>query len=120
MGYVLLNHRVGIDGGYDLTISGWFPTGVDIPVYVGPAGDSTDSPCYGGFGLGYAGRSIDGVNLTVYTPPIASEGLYKVSIEVTGIVIYVDDVEVVAVPGKTSVESIERMVSPWMDTGVRK
>jgi hypothetical protein len=112
--------RIGINGGYDVTITGSFPIGVDLPTYIGPAGDYTDSPCYGGFGLGYHGRSDDGATLTVYSPPVVAEGIYNVTVNLSGSLARAGTIKAVEVPAKTSVGKILKLLAPWMSTGPRR
>lgn len=116
MAITLVTTRIGIDGGYEIVIDGAMPAGVDIPVRVGPAGDATDPLCYGGPGLGYAGQSADGLTMTVYSPPLPTEEICNVTVDIGGLAI-VGTLEVVAVPIKTAVESKRKLFVPWMAVG---
>jgi hypothetical protein len=70
---------IGEDGGYELELTGSFPAGASLEVFLGSAGDETDSPCYGGPGLGYNPVSLDGTTVTVISPPIAPGAGYSLS-----------------------------------------
>lgn len=63
---------IGEDGGYWITVPGTFPAGDDLEVFIGPNGDDTDPPCYGGQGYGYNPVSADGTELLLVTPPVAA------------------------------------------------
>ena len=56
------------DGGVELVATGTFPAGVDLAVYLGLAGDTTDPACWGGHGYGMAPQSSDGTTLHFWAP----------------------------------------------------
>jgi len=70
-------------GGHQLELTGTFPAGTDLEVYIGPSGDETDPPAYGGEDRGYRPVSEDGSSVAVVTPPLAP-GTHSVSWRTAG------------------------------------
>jgi hypothetical protein len=67
-------------GGHQLTLGGTFPEATAVQVFMGPAGDETDTPCYSGeLGNAYAPVSEDGETLYIVSPPIA-KGTQKITV----------------------------------------
>jgi hypothetical protein len=68
-------------GGEVVTITGTFPTGEDLRVYLGQNGSPSDESCYSGtYGQGYACRSSNGTTLEIVTPPVDFTGQAKITV----------------------------------------
>lgn len=115
----VLPPRVGSDGGYEVTLSGRFPTGQAIRVYVGPAGDNTDQPAYSGVsGQGLDIYSLDGETITFVTPALDKGNQFVTVAAAAG-----DDVGALAAVERAWASKTYRMrknLPPWYATGSRR
>jgi hypothetical protein len=108
---------VGDRGGWPIQVGGTFPVGTPFDIYLGLAGDETDSPCYGGQGNGHRAVSEDGLTATAITPPCAS-GSRFVTVRIRGVNESVA-MEVVEEPSEMVVDRISRLLQRWMTRGPR-
>jgi hypothetical protein len=67
---------IGNSGGEQIAVAGTFPVNLGLTAYLGPNGDDTDPPCYGGEGFGYSPQSADGASLVVVAPPVDAGAAY--------------------------------------------
>jgi hypothetical protein len=108
---------VGDLGGEELALTGTFPVGTPFDVYLGPVGDETDPPCYGGPGHGHRVVSDDGTTTTVITPPCAP-GARFVTVRIAGTNESVG-MDVVEESSEMVVDRISRLLQRWLTRGPR-
>lgn len=104
-------------GGETITVTGTFSTITPVTVHLGPLGTSSDPLCYGGQGLGYEALSLDGITISVITPP-----LEKGSVSLTVVGTGAGTIGGIAViernwPGK--LHRVRRLFTRWTAVGRR-
>lgn len=109
-------------GGDRLRLTGMFPIGEPLEVFMGANGNDTDAPVYGGQGFGYLPFSTDGTTLIIVTPPQDFAGLVLLTIRVqsSGSLIVVDMGTVVERPWFGKQFDMRKSFPPQAETGARR
>lgn len=106
---------VGDRGGWTLGIGGAFPVGAPFQSFLGPVGDETDPPCYGGQGNGHEAVSSDGVTAEVITTPCAA-GVRYVTVRISGVNGTLP-INVIEEPVDFRRHDLSKFFPPWQATG---
>lgn len=120
----VFQNRVPNNGGYRLDITGVFPMGEPLYVYVGPLGTSADPQCVSGkAGRGKTIYAITPTKLRCYTPRLPTGGPYHVTVKyvATGDEANLLNVLSVIKPDfRTFVFALRAMMPPAFFAGPRK
>lgn len=111
---------VSTKGGEVLTVTGNWPSGLTLTAHLGYVGDSSDPPCYFGFGEGYSGTSetVSGNEVVQVVAPPLEKGSATLTLVADQEITF--PVTVVERNWPGALHQMRRNFPPWKALGARR